>query len=71
MARGRLQSEWLRTGSVMALLANINRDPKQRRKPFDATDFMPPDLVPDMPRRRRPKEDPSKVKILETVFPAK
>jgi hypothetical protein len=30
----------LRNGSLMALIANIKRDPEARREPFAAADFM-------------------------------
>jgi len=32
--------DW-RAGLVAATIANVNRDPKQRRKPFEPADFMP------------------------------
>jgi len=31
----------LRTGILAALIANVNRDPKQRKKPYEPADFMP------------------------------
>jgi len=31
----------LRFGMLMALLANINRDPEKRREPYTAEEFMP------------------------------
>jgi len=31
----------LRTGILASLIANANRDPKKRHKPFTASDFMP------------------------------
>ena len=34
MAEGRSRAAWNHTGSMMALLANINRDPKRRSKPY-------------------------------------
>lgn len=30
----------LRTARLMALLANVNRDPKRRGHPYEASDFM-------------------------------
>ena len=41
MATARQEADWSRTASIMAMLANINRDPKKRRRPFEAFDFMP------------------------------
>lgn len=40
MAQARQRSEWARTQSVMALLANIHRDPR-RSKVFQPEDFDP------------------------------
>ncbi|MGE4529660.1 MAG: hypothetical protein AB7D00_14945 [Rhodospirillaceae bacterium] len=31
MARGRLESDWDRTATLLALIANVNRDPKRQR----------------------------------------
>lgn len=31
----------LRAGIVASVIANVNRDPKQRRAPFEPQDFMP------------------------------
>lgn len=33
--------EWNRAASIMAILANVNRDAKRRPKPFTADDFSP------------------------------
>jgi hypothetical protein len=41
MADGRLRSAWGRTSALMAMLANVNRDPKRRRKPYAASEFNP------------------------------
>lgn len=41
MAEGRSHAEWGRTSSLMALVANVNRDPKKRRRPFTPSEFNP------------------------------
>lgn len=41
MGRGRQEGEWERAASVMALIANVNRDPKKKASPFRAADFNP------------------------------
>ncbi|VVD74406.1 MULTISPECIES: DUF4035 domain-containing protein [Pandoraea] len=45
--------EDLRTGAVVSMLANINRDRKQRPEPYGLLDFLPwtesPDASPDEP----------------------
>ena len=41
LARGRQKSEWAQTSTILAVLANANRDPKRRPYPWDADDFNP------------------------------
>lgn len=71
MARSRMQHDWIQTGSLMAMLGNIHRDPKVRRKPFTPLDFVPEWMAAEVPRHRRPPEDPQKVAILERALGAK
>ena len=40
MAEGRLDQAWNHTSAILALLANVHRDPKKRR-PFRPEDFHP------------------------------
>jgi len=40
MAEGRGRDEWGRMSSLLALIANVNRDPKKTR-PFRPADFNP------------------------------
>jgi len=40
MSEGHRKERWGHTASIMALLANINRDPK-KHVPFSPADFMP------------------------------
>ena len=40
MAEARARAAWARTSAVLALIANVNRDPKKRR-PFTPADFDP------------------------------
>jgi len=40
MAEARQRGDWARTSSIMALIANVNRDPKKHR-PFTPADFDP------------------------------
>lgn len=47
MAEGRAKFEWGITSSQMALLANLNRDPK-KGKPFRPSDFNP--FTPQPPK---------------------
>ena len=41
MATARQEADWSRTASMMAMTANINRDPKRRSRAYEAFDFMP------------------------------
>ncbi len=45
MAEARGRERWAHTSSVMALIANVNRDPKKGRA------FRPADFDPHAPRR--------------------
>ncbi len=60
MAEARVQSQWARTSSLMALIANCNRDPKKRKKPFVPADFDP---------FRKPVKPPKvSIRVLKDVF---
>jgi hypothetical protein len=37
--RGKEFAEWERLSALLCLLANVNRDPKKRRRPFSPHDF--------------------------------
>ncbi len=41
MTRAQSEDVWTRTASLMALIANCNRDPKRRSKAFTPNDFNP------------------------------
>ena len=41
MARARIKEDWLHTSHILEMLANVNRDPKRRRKPYSWKDFHP------------------------------
>jgi hypothetical protein len=41
MGEGRSKAAWLHTSSIVAMLAEINRDPKKRSRPYRAADFNP------------------------------
>ena len=52
MARGRLRADWDRAASILAQTANINRNPKKQKTPFDPVDFNP---YRDKKQRRKKK----------------
>jgi hypothetical protein len=44
MSRGRRIHDWGRSASIIAIIANANRNPKRRRRPYQPADFVPSDL---------------------------
>ena len=60
MALARSRAEWARTTNLMALIANVNRDPK--RPAYSPRDFDPTGV---RPQRREMQAD---VSILKDVF---
>ena len=63
MAEAKAASEWAHTSALLALLANVHRDPK-KTKAFTPNDFNP------LASRQRPGVPEKEVglKILKTVF---
>jgi len=41
MSHGRIRQEWNYTSSLLAMIANANRDHKKRSRPFEAGEFHP------------------------------
>ena len=41
MAEARQRSEWSRTSEILAMIANTQRDPKKRPRPYAGVDFDP------------------------------
>ncbi len=41
MQRARLHYDWLHTARILAMLAEVNRDPKKRPQPFRLEEFHP------------------------------
>jgi hypothetical protein len=41
MAQARSKDAWSRTSATLAMLANVNRDPKKCKQPFKPSDFDP------------------------------
>lgn len=41
MADARLRADWAHTSNLLCLLANINRNPQRRSRPFQPSDFDP------------------------------
>lgn len=56
MAEAKRRAAWQHTASLMALLANCHRDPKQRSQPYRPSDFDPfAERVPDQVVTLTPK----------------
>jgi len=51
----------LRSGIVASVIANVNRDPKKRRKPYSPEDFMP------KPRQKERRTGTQMLKIVEML----
>lgn len=49
-ANARRRIDWNHTASILAMLAEINRDHKKRSKPFSAEDFHP-DIIAERERK--------------------
>ncbi|MCG3178306.1 MAG: hypothetical protein BIFFINMI_00632 [Phycisphaerae bacterium] len=64
MAEARGRDNWAHTSSVLAMLANVNRDPKKTPA------FQPADFDPYGPRHRKPARVDRKTgfELLKAVF---
>jgi hypothetical protein len=63
MAEGRGREHWAHTSALLALLANVHRDPKKHRA-FSPADFNPYEAL----ERRNTKAKTKDLSILKTVF---
>jgi hypothetical protein len=54
MAEAKAETEWDHTASLMALIAEANRDPEQRRRPFKPAESHP---LHQRPKRRQELTD--------------
>lgn len=41
MVEARVKQQWSHTSVILALIANVNRDPKRRSEPFSPDEFNP------------------------------
>ncbi|MEZ6097172.1 MAG: hypothetical protein R3C03_23610 [Pirellulaceae bacterium] len=62
MADARRNEAWSHTANLMALVANVNRNPRRRSRPYSPIDFHP--LV----ERKPPADTKVGVRILKDVF---
>lgn len=63
MADGHMRERWSHTSSLMALLANLHRDPKKGKR-FEARDFDPFARG----QQRKPPAIPADITVLRDVF---
>ncbi len=47
MATGRSKAQWSHTSEILAILAEVNRDPRKRSAPFTSRDFNPHGKKPE------------------------
>lgn len=52
MVEARQRDQWNHTADLMALLANLQRDPKRRSRPFERGHFHPLQEVSQTPVKR-------------------
>ena len=45
MADQRRRQQWQHTGSILVYIAEANRNPDRRRRPYSMRDVLPPDLA--------------------------
>ena len=64
MADARGESQWVQTSAVLAMLANANRDPKKKPRPYQPNDFNP---FARRAAKQRPLP-PAPVSILKEIF---
>ncbi len=63
MSDAKTKGDWARTASIMAVIAEVNRDKKKRPAPFTANDFNP------TVERKKPKVVQHKdLSVLRDIF---
>jgi hypothetical protein len=65
MHDGRSKSAWGHTSAIMALIANVNRDPTKKSEPFRVSDFNP---YVTKPKTSKPDIPKVKMKSLKNVL---
>jgi len=68
MQQGRRAHDWEQTAQQMALLANVNRDTKRKRTPYDPRIFLPPDLRSRMRSLEGIKMNRESLHALKPIF---
>ncbi len=66
MADARRKDQWSHTAAVLALTANVHRNPKKRSKPYSPAEFHP--LVERTPNPEGTRIDKIGIRVLKRVF---
>jgi len=66
MAESRAKERWAHTSSVMALIAETNRNPKKRGRPFTPDDFNP--FARKRKRKKGTKLSPLNINALQVFL---
>lgn len=69
MHRGRCRQDAQQTASILAMLANCNRDPKKHR-PYRITDFLPPEFAREL-KDSQGGTSPAELRRLKPFFQGK
>lgn len=62
MAEGHVRERWNHTAQLMALTANINRDPRRKTRPYSPAEFHP------LERARKAAPIPADISVLRDIF---
>lgn len=62
-----MERQDFRAGMVASVIANVNRDPKHRREPWQTSDFMPGHR-PEKPKLMTPEESVGFVAMLNAAL---
>jgi hypothetical protein len=62
MAESRRNEAWSHTANLMALVANVNRNPRKRARPYSPLEFHP------FLERKRTAYSKASIRILKDVF---
>lgn len=72
MAEGRQRSQWNQTASILAMIANVNRDTSKRSTPFRPDEFNPFDNAPPQKPRTVTHEEWSAIgKAMKAAYGGK
>lgn len=68
MHHGQRLHDWGQTGNLLAMLANVNRDPKKKRSPYPTKAFVPADLKSEFPSSQGIRMSRTTLHALKPIF---